>query len=192
MTPSKLHSQLPSIFNLFESRQKLFDIAIKNLQLKHVKEEIDFENTKAQIKEQYLLQPIMLGDPIINSHRTQNKQYGTSARGGDRIEEVITVEVEVPLTGHAELLGYIPNGFSFSSSDTSIFQPTGNSIKLEIDVLSLDKEKVLEKTNNALKTTRSLIRQSNPSIEKWSADQEKIIEELLTKKRIEIMKFYSN
>jgi hypothetical protein len=177
---------------LFEEKRKQLQQLVGNLQLKDVKEDAAFQTTTQRVKSQLQLTPISFEEPVIKTHRQEQKSHGATfdnPRPHQKTVDIVTVDF--PFTGSTELFNYSPSGHSISSSDTKVYQPGyGRTITLEVEVPQLDREAVIAKAKGMMQTTFSLINQANPHAEQWSLQMDGQIEAALQEKRTELLNFY--
>ena len=182
---------LPNIHNLVIKKEQELNRELGSLRINDVKEDGAFKSTTARIKNLVRLTPVDFGEPVIKNHRSEIKKLSATYNNPwPHEKEVITVAVDFPFTGSPELFSFSPNGMTYGSSDTRVYQPDGNNISIEVEVEQLNKDVTLSKARSAMKTTFSLINQINPQAAQWSLTQEPLIDAELLKKRKELVDFY--
>lgn len=179
---------------LFTKKQKEFELIAGNLRINEVKEDADFQKTINRVKNSILLNSVTFQEPTITGHQQVEKQFPPDYQnmwGGARQINIISVEFR--FEGSTELFNYSPNGLSFgSSSNMRIFQPNyGNSITIEIELATLDKNTALNSARAQMEMTFSVINGNNQQAEQWNRTMEATIESTLIEKRKELLEFYS-
>ena len=184
--------RLTMIQHVFLQKEKDINQQVGNLQLNDVKEDAAFQRTTTRIKNDTLLKPVTFSNPEIKSHRQVEKRFSSSYEFPmPHTKNVCIVNVDFTFEGSSELFKYAPNGLSYGSSDTRMYQPGyGNVISLEVEIPQLDRDAAIAKANSMMATTFSIINQINPQAEQWSTAKEPIIDADLDKKRAEILNFY--
>ena len=189
---STFPTQLPHIEDLFKRKDQELSSLIGKLQINDVKDDNVFEATTRRIKNQILLTKVEFKDPVIKGHRQEQKIVRPNYNrvfGGTETVQIVTVDFN--FSGSPELFMFSPNGLSFSSSDTGVYQPRfNNTIAIEVEVPQLDKSEVLKRANEMMKTTFSVIQQINPQAERWSLNKAQSIDSALKQKREELISFY--
>lgn len=178
---------------LFSSKQKELQQIVGNLNIKDVKEDEQFEKTTQRAKNSILLKPVTFQEPTIKGHYQTEKSFPPNYQnmwGGSRQINVITVEFK--FEGSPELFAYSPNGLSFgSSSNMRVFQPDyGNSITVDVELATLDKNAALSTAKGQMEMTFGVINGNNQQIQQWNQSIEVAIENALAAKRKELIEFY--
>jgi hypothetical protein len=190
---SLMVSQLRNIYELYKAKDQQLDFLVGNLQTFDVQNDQIYDVTLARIRGQILLNEVTFGPLAITSNRQEQKTVPPNYNnlfGGQEIVQIVTVEYK--FKGSSELFKYIPNGWQYSSNDTTVYQPEGtDQICLEVEVPRLDKAEVISKADIMMKTTLSIITQINPQIRNWSDGKEIAIKMSLDQKRKELMALYS-
>ena len=183
--------QLQMISYLFQAKEQQLNDTLGNLKPNDLTDS-NFEQTLSRIKKSILLTPVTFEEPKILDHRSEERQMqGNYQNPFSHHRQVITATVQFPFEGSAELFEYMPDGFAFGGSSTRVYQPDyGNSITIDVEVDSLDKELVLSKARKQMDTTFSLIKQINPTAENWSKTKEPQIDSKLKTKKEELDNFY--
>lgn len=181
---------MPLIQNLFEQRKQALRLRMGNLQIVDVQNDEAYERTLNSLIETVVLREIIFSDFIIGDHRMISKQFPANFNFPmPHTKDVYIFSVQKPFTGSQELFKYSPEGYSFSSSDTGVYQPTGNAIHLEIEVEEFSKELVLRKAEAAMRTTQNFIAQINPQAINWSNAITEGLKSRLVERRTELLRF---
>lgn len=185
--------ELPRINDLFSNKERELLESVGNLQLKDVKEDIDYNNTIRRIKKNILLSKVIIQAPEIKEHHIEQVSFnGTYGNPFPHKKNLFIVTVNFPFIGSSQLFQYAPSNLTFSTSDTGIYQPDyDNVIAVTIQIETLDKSQVQVKAKALMNTTFSLINQNNSLVEQWSLAKESIIGNILQQKRAEILEFYN-
>jgi hypothetical protein len=183
---------LKSIHYLFTQKDLELSQIIGNLQLKDIAKDDEFSDTTARVKMAILLTPVVFSDPKVVKHRSEQRKFpGNYELPWSHTKNIYFVTVDFKFSGSPELFNFTPDGYSFTSSDTKIYQSDyDNNISIEVDVDNLNETIVLAKANDKMKTTFSLITQINPQAERWSSGKVMQIETVLKAKRKELINFY--
>lgn len=195
MTNFKSISELPTIdFELPKKRQNELENLINNLKYQEIDTEEKFKSTLQLLKNRILVNPVSFEQPKIVDHRQTEKDYPSNSpfqRGGRR--NIFVVTVEVKFSGDVELFKYVPNGYSFGSNDIPyMYQPSGQSIRLEIDTPLLEqKDQILAEANRRLSITYNFVRRNSEYIETWNTSMGPTIEQKLSSHLDKLKKLYS-
>jgi hypothetical protein len=168
MTTFTLPTRLPGLYELKKVRESRIKSLINNLKYHETKMDASFEKTKARIKNEVLIEPVVFSEPSFLDHTYEERPVSFSNQlvGGVRDHYLHTISVI--FTGERQLFNYIPEGYTFNMKDKGIAQPDHNQIRLEIDLPELNPKLAIQKTKEMLASTYSLINLNNSSMIKWS------------------------
>ena len=182
---------LQPIYLLFQKKEKELQVLIGNLQLDQVKSPELFELNVNRIKKSIILTPLSISEPLIISHRQEDRNISPHYNNPMRSGNSILVSLQYLCSGSIELFNYSPSTYTFSTSSTRIFQPDyGSQISIEVEVPQLDKEIVLARAHRMMETTLSHINQVNPEAKNWSEGIIPTVDRLTQEKQKEILDFY--
>lgn len=185
-------TQLPTIYELYESKKRELKDIIDNLTIEQVKEDKAFNKTTESVYNRILLKPVYFKEPKIIRHQSKTKERSASERMFYGDWKGYNVEIEFPFEGSYELFSYAPNGATHSSNSMRVFQPNGSYFTLiSIDVVDLEKNKVLQEAKNKMECTFNLINTANAQIGTWSNTMKAQIDVALVEQRKKVIAIYS-
>ena len=185
-------TQLPTIYELYQSKKKELEDIIENLTKVQVEKDKAFNKTTESIYNQILLKPVQFKEPKINGHHSITKKRSEAERMFYGDWRGYNVEIEFPFEGSYELFSYAPNGATHSSNSMRVFQPNGSYfVLISIDALDLERNKVLQEAKNKMECTFNLITTANAQAETWSNAMKIQINAALIEQRKKLLAFYS-
>lgn len=187
---TKTIMQLHSLDGLFAEKERELKETIGNLQIGEVKDDNKFTATVKRIKQQILLTPVTIGEPKITGNEQTTRQVPYEHQGMlGPTQSINIITVEFSYTGSRELFDY--RSGSGSLTMRRIYEPSYNTIPVEVELKELDKATALSNAKDEMATTLQLIKLNNPDVERWAATQSVLIEQMADKKRKELLDFYS-
>jgi hypothetical protein len=181
MTQFVDHTELKSSGKFAEDQHNQVNRIINNVKLQQVETTDQFQSTLQAIKEKVLMKPVIFEKPSINDHVYCEKN-------GRR---VYTIDVEIRFTGSIELFNYTLISSYPVYSSGKVYQPTENSILIQIDYLQIpEKEKVLSNVNEQMKLTYEIIEGNNASIKDMNLSFAPIIENKLKEYKTKLEGLY--
>lgn len=182
----------PFMVDLKRQRESMINSLINNLKINDVKEDADFQQTSEKIKNEILLKPVNIDEARFIDHEYEEIQLNMQQQfvGGGSKHHYYH-QIEFPFTGDKELFEYIPEtGYSQTSSDYGIILPDYNSITVYVDLPELNPNRAISKAKELLNLTLQLVSGNNSSISGWSESISNRIDNLLQKKREELIKIF--
>jgi hypothetical protein len=184
---------LTIISDLFKKKERELNEWVENLQLEHVKENKQFEETKQQVKNRILFTPVEVEEnPEIKSHETTTVNVNPYLNPMAREQKAYLVYLEFTLyRGDEELFYYAPRNMTIkSSTDSNIYPPEENSIPIEVKIGKFDKNLAIQQAKQHMQATFELIKKNNEEAKEWNEQKAKEINSKLEQQRKKLLKFY--
>jgi hypothetical protein len=175
---------------LFEKRKRELTELINDLEFDQLKETSAFEQTKHEILEQILLEPIKFGDPVIVGDRSEARDltFAQQLQGAKR--NVMFITIRFPFEGSGELLEYYTSGLTTSPNSPRIYLPSDDN-GVEFEVQATEKSAAMSEAKSKMEMTFSVANGNNPNVISWSNNMKSEIDSMLSNRRQQLINLYS-
>jgi len=194
LTEKIYHDKLPIIdYDLPKDYNLKIDNLINNFKLNDLREKSNYDSKLEELKNNFTLRKVVFGKPEIIDHLIEeviikpNYEY----LFGHKLKQ-LRIIAQIQFSGSSQLFFYRPNGYDYGSNSVFIYQPTSNSIKLDVISESIDNPNdVTNEINKAMELTYQFINSNNKFTENWNNNIEPYIENKLQTYYLKLVKIYN-
>lgn len=188
-------NDIESIKILYEKKMEELSSIINNLQIDDVKDDPKFYSLVEKLKADFRIEPVEINrTPKMINHKEVQRTTPTNDPfyRGTTIN-FLEVTVHYDYSGSKELFKYRDSSpiSHYSNSPSVIIQPEGDFIPVIVELHSLNKEEAIQKANNIMALTFQIASNNSKAVKGWNDNLDSLIDIHITKKREELIKFYS-
>jgi len=182
---------LTPITELMRKKESEINTLINNLKIENVKDDIIFSKTREKIIETIVPKLVEFGEPKFIDYEYEEKKPSMNQQlVGIYNANHYYHEISFPFSGDIELFNYLPESFSFTSSDRGVIIPDSQEVRVYVDLPEISPEKAIKNAKALFYLTKKIVTGNNESIAKWSKSIENRIDKQLESKRKELRSIF--